>query len=157
MKFTKIFALILAGCLLCGALIACDNGDDGEVTESVTETDANRLENRTINLVVKVGDEKKYEGSVKFTGYLGDAIELFTMNTIDGSDGVCFDDSGILNTVCDITKGEGQRWSAYFEALGKTDGAIPSIKTQGLKKDLGDGKLGDEIMTEGCTIILVLE
>ncbi len=155
MKLTKIFALILAGCLLCGALIACDNGQtDGEAsTETVDVNAPVSVSNRTINLIVKVGAEKKYEGSVTFSGYLGDAIEIFTIQNSEAAEDVaCFDQNGLLQTVCDITAASGQEWAAYFETLGKDAGNIPSIKTQGLKN-----AAGAEVLTEGCTVVLVLE
>ncbi len=152
MKITKILMLMLAVCLLCCSFVACGDKDNDGSKETVAETDSNAVTDRTITLVVKVGDEKKYEGKIKFSGYLGDAIEDFTMDQIEDSEGNCFDDHNILTTVCDITATADQRWTAYFEKLGKDEGKIDVIRSQGLKD-----KNGKEVMTEGCTVVLVLE
>ncbi len=142
MKFTKMMALILASCLLCCALVACNNATNDE-TESSAE-DVDTVQNKTISLLVKADGETKYEGDITFSGYLGDAIELFTISKIDDSEGECFDEHGFLVTVCDITAAENQSWVAYFEddGIGKP---IGTVRTQSLKDK-----------EDGCTVVLQL-
>ncbi len=150
MKFLKFFTLILAACLLCGSLMACDKGEDTETTADTTPG-VETVAEMTIKLVVRADGEKKFDGEIKFTGLLGDAIEMFTMMESDYS-GDCFDEHGILQNVCGIAAGEGQSWVAYYEDKGKINGAIPSIQSHGPASE--SGKLG---LTEGCTIVLLLE
>lgn len=144
MKFWKIAALIMAVCMLCSAFVACDSGKSAETAAPAEVSD--KVTDKTISLVVKVGNETKYEGTVTFSGYLGDAIELFTINEIEDSDGTCFDEHGFLVTVCDITAEADQSWTAYFEAEGINAGAINTIRTQSLKDK-----------EDGCTVVLQLK
>ncbi len=141
MKFLKMASLILAVCLLCGAMISC--GGDKEAETEISAPD-NSVTNMTIKLVVKGTD---YAGDVTFSGYLGDAIETFTIMNTEGDsvEAQCFDSNDILVTVCDITATADQSWIAYFEADGKDEGAIDHIRSQSLKDK-----------PNGCTVILEL-
>ncbi len=148
MKITKILALILAALMLSVCFIACDSEESKETTAE-TGSGVETVSEMTIKLVVRADGEEKFKGEVKFTGLLGDAIEMFTLSESD-YEGDCFDENDILKNVCGIAAGEGQSWTAYYEDLGKDKGVIPSIKTQGPKTDKADG------LTEGRTIVLLL-
>ncbi len=151
MRFPKFLTLILAGCLLCGSLLACDKEDENKETTGETVAAVETVSEMTITLVVRADGEEKYKGDVKFTGLLGDAIEMFTLSE-SNYEGDCFDENDILKNVCGIAAGEGQSWTAYYEKLGKDKGTIPSISKEGPK---AEGKATG--LEEGCTIVLVLE
>ncbi len=151
MRFPKYLTLILAGCLLCGSLIACDKGEGEKETTADTTAAVETVSEMTITLIVRADGEEKFKGDVKFTGLLGDAIEMFTLSE-SNYEGDCFDENDILKNVCGIAAGEGQSWTAYYDNLGKDKGTIPSISKEGPKTE---GKtIGLE---EGCKIVLVLE
>ncbi len=125
MKFLKVFALVLAVCLLGSALVACNAG--GEKDTEPAETTATV----TINLIVKDGSTTVYEGSTTCDGTLGNAIEIFCAG--EGFDGECFNaTTGILESVGDVKATDGKSFIAYYEEEGKTK-AFDSIKTQAVE------------------------
>lgn len=137
MKLLKILAVTMAICLLGCAFIACDNGGSGDVEE----TTAGEKVTINVNLIIKDGSTVKYQGSTPCNGTLGDAIEMFCAGEFE-EEITCFDGSGILKTIGELTAGDGKRWSAYYEDQGQSE-AFQSIKDQALE----DGK----------TVVIVLE
>ncbi len=154
MRFPKILTLVLAGCLLCGSLIACDKGDSNETDAATTAADTTatteKNDQMTITLTVKEGSTRKYKKTVTFKGTLGDAIEVFTLNESD-YEGDCFDSNGILQTVCGITAADGKRWVAFNEDLGEKNGVIESIRSYGADTEK------PKPLADGDSIVLVLE
>ena len=137
MKLLKILAIAMAICLLGTAFIACDGGDTtpeettaGEATVSIT-----------VNLIIKEGSSTKYEGSTSCNGTLGDAIEMFCAGEFE-EEITCFDETGILKTIGELTAADGKRWKAYYEDEGQSK-AFDSIK--------------DQALAEGRTVVIVLE
>lgn len=135
MKLLKILAVAMAICLLGTAFIACDKGDSTE------ETTVEEKVTITVNLIIKDGSTVKYEGSTPCNGTLGDAIEMFCAGEFE-EEITCFDSTGILQTIGELTAADGKRWSAYDENEGKEE-AFKSIK--------------DQVLTDGQTIVIVLQ
>ncbi len=134
MKFLKMFALIMAICLLGTMFIACE-------TEEETETFESTPTMIVIDLIVREGSEVKYNESVLCDGTLASAIEIFCAS--EGYEGVIFDENtGMLSTVVDLVAEDGKSWIAYYEDEGRNK-AFPSIK--------------DATVEVGRTVVLVLE
>jgi hypothetical protein len=135
MKLLKILAVVMALCLLSSAFIACDKG--GETEETTVEEKVTI----TVNLIIKDGATVKYQGSTPCNGTLGDAIEMFCAGEFE-EEITCFDSTGILQTIGELTAADGKRWIAYDEDEGEEE-AFKSI----LKETLKDGQ----------TIVIVLQ
>ena len=138
MKFLKIFAVLMAVCLLGTAFVACDTRrfDDNNTVE--IETQAAGVE---VNLIVKDGSKTEYEGKVVCNGKLGNAIELFCAGEFEEEIQV-FDATGLLYAIGNLKAGEGKYWKAYYEDEGQ-EKAFASIKDQEVKN--------------GKTVVIVLD
>lgn len=136
MKLLKILAIAMAICLLGTAFIACDKG--GETPDDTTAAQTVTI---TVSLIIKEGSTVKYEGSTSCNGTLGDAIEMFCAGEFE-EEITCFDESGILKNIGDLSAGDGKRWKAYYEDEGQSK-AFESIK--------------DQTLVEGKTVVIVLE
>ena len=134
MKFLKILAVVMAVCLLGTAFIACDKGGD-----KGTETDAAATKVE-ITLVIKDGSSEKYRDTIKCDGTLGNAIEMFCVGEFEQEDNI-FDANGLLDTIGELSAGDGKHWKAYYEDEGQSK-AFESIKKQAV--------------TAGKTVIVVL-
>lgn len=137
MKLLKILAIAMAICLLGTAFIACYKG--GETPEETTAPVA--TVSIKVNLIIKEGSTTKYEGETSCNGTLGDAIEMFCAGEFE-EEITCFDGTGILKTIGELTAGDGKRWKAYYADEGESK-AFDSIK--------------DQTLTEGKTVVIVLE
>ena len=129
MKFVKILALVMAVCLLSAAFVACDNGDKG------TETTADEKVSLKVKVIVKQGNETKYEEDVNYTGTdatLGSIIDWLCEVNLGIDNAECFDANGLLTGIGDVT---GSNWIAYYEDAGKNN-KFDSIKNQTIE----DGK-----------------
>ena len=124
MKLMKILSLVLAICLLGCAFIACDSGA-GDAETTVAETKAEiKVE---ITLIIKNGSTTVDESTITCDGTLGNAIELYCAG--EGYEEECFNTSGILTAIGELTTADGKRWSAYYEDQGSSK-AFSSIKDQ---------------------------
>ena len=124
MKLMKILSLVLAICLLGCAFIACDSGA-GDAETTVAETKAEtKVE---ITLIIKNGSTTVDESTITCDGTLGNAIELYCAG--EGYEEECFNTSGILTAIGELTTADGKRWSAYYEDQGSSK-ALSSIKDQ---------------------------
>ena len=124
MKLLKILSLVLAICLLGCAFIACDSGA-GDAETTVAETKAEtKVE---ITLIIKNGSTTVDESTITCDGTLGNAIELYCAG--EGYEEECFNTSGILTAIGELTTADGKRWSAYYEDQGSSK-AFSSIKDQ---------------------------
>ncbi len=137
MKFLKIFALVMAVCLLGAAFVSCDPRRNSDETV-VLDTQASGVE---INLVIKDGNTTKYEGKVTCNGKLGNAIELFCAGEFE-EDIQVFDDTGLLSAIGELKSGDGKHWKAYYEDQGQ-DQAFESIR--------------DQEVRAGKTVVIVLD
>ncbi len=137
MKFLKILAAALAICCMGTMFIACDKGGDKETT---AETTAATVAKVNVTLKIKDGSTEYKSGSIACDGTLRDAIELFC--AAEGFEGEAFDTTGLLKTIGELTAADGKMWTAYDESKGK-DEAFES--------------LGEATVTEGQTIVIVLE
>ena len=137
MKILKILAVVMAVCLLGSAFIACDKSGsgDGETTTAATTTTVE------VKLVIKDGSVTKYEGTTECNGTLGNAIEMFCAGEFE-EEFTIFDANGLLETIGELSAGDGKSWKAYYEDEGQSN-AFDSIKNQTL--------------TNGKTVVLVLE
>ena len=137
MKFSKLFALLLAVCLLCTAMVACNStGDSEETTEAATQVSI------SVTLVVKNGSSEVSREAVSYKGdnpTLGEIIEIFCVGNEYAEP---FDANGLLTTIGDLTKGDGKSWIAYYESEGKNE-AFDSIK--------------DQPVADGQVVVLALE
>lgn len=144
MKPIKLFALILAVCLLSCAFVACDSGDSGTDagTDANAESATQAAEEITIKNVTLIihengkdtnkGDTIDYKGT---DNTLASVIKYYCIYAY-GSDEGCFDNTGLLSKVGELQG----TWNAYDKDKGSTKGAIPSIATYEV--------------TEGVTIVL---
>jgi hypothetical protein len=137
MKFLKIFAVVMAVCLLGAAFVSCDTRRWNDDTV-VIETQASGVE---VTLVIKDGSKTEYEGKVVCNGKLGNAIELFCAGEFEEEIQV-FDSTGLLSTIGELKAGDGKHWKAYYEDQGQ-EKAFESIKDQEVKA--------------GKTIVVVLD
>ena len=136
MKLMKILSLVLAICLLGCAFIACDSGA-GDAETTVAETKAEtKVE---ITLIIKNGSTTVDESTITCDGTLGNAIELYCAG--EGYEEECFNTSGILTAIGELTTADGKRWSAYYEDQGSSK-AFSSIK--------------DQAVENGKTVVVVL-
>ena len=136
MKLMKILSLVLAICLLGCAFIACDSGA-GDAETTVAETKAEtKVE---ITLIIKNGSTTVDESTITCDGTLGNAIELYCAG--EGYEEECFNTSGILTAIGELTTADGKRWSAYYEDQGSSK-AFSSIK--------------DPPVENGKTVVVVL-
>ena len=136
MKLMKILSLVLAICLLGCAFIACDSGA-GDAETTVAETKAEtKVE---ITLIIKNGSTTVDESTITCDGTLGNAIELYCAG--EGYEEECFNTSGILTAIGELTTADGKRWSAYYEDQGSSK-AFASIK--------------DQAVENGKTVVVVL-
>lgn len=136
MKLLKILSLVLAICLLGCAFIACDSGS-GDAETTVAETKAEiKVE---ITLIIKNGSTTVDESTITCDGTLGNAIELYCAG--EGYEEECFNTSGILTAIGELTTADGKRWSAYYEDQGSSK-AFASIK--------------DQAVENGKTVVVVL-
>ena len=129
MKFVKILALVMAVCLLSAAFVACDNGDKG------TETTADEKVSLKVKVIVKQGNDTKYEEDVNYTGTdatLASIIDWLCEVNLGIENAECFDANGLLTKIGDVT---GSGWYAYYEDAGKNN-KFDSIKNQVIE----DGK-----------------
>lgn len=137
MKFSKLFALLLALCLLCTAMVACDStGDSEDTTEAATKVTI------AVTLVIKDGSTEVAREAVSYSGSnptLGEIIEIYCVGNEYADP---FDANGLLNTIGDLTKGDGKSWIAYYESEGKNE-AFDSVK--------------DQPVADGQVVVLALE
>lgn len=136
MKFLKILAVIMAVCLLGTAFIACDKGDSNDPsneTQGATSVE--------ITLIIKDGSVTKYEETLKCDGTLGNAIEMFCAGEFE-EEATVFDANGLLDTIGELSAGDGKNWKAYYQEEGQSN-AFDSIKNQ--------------TVTNGKTVVVVLE
>ena len=138
MKFLKIFAVIMAVCLLGAAFVSCDARRWSDDTV-VIETQASGVE---VKLIIKDGNTTKYEGKVTCDGTLGNAIELFCAGEFDEEIQVFNDETDLLIAIGELKAGDGRYWKAYYEEQGQ-DKAFESIRTQTVRS--------------GKTIVIVLD
>ena len=130
MKFIKILALILSVCLLGAAFVACDKGG-----ESATEADTAEKVVINVKVIVKDGNETKYEDTVKYEGTeptLGNIIDWFCEVSLEQENAEPFDANGLLTKIGEL---EGSNWVAYYEDKGSNN-KFDSIKS----KPIEDGK-----------------
>ncbi|MBR6782779.1 MAG: hypothetical protein IKM33_06275 [Clostridia bacterium] len=140
MKLLKILAIVMAICLLSTAFIACDKGGETEGT-TAPETTAEQNVTITVKLTIKEGSTTKYEGSTTCNGTLGDAIEMFCVGEFE-EEITCFDATGILKNIGELSAGGGKSWKAYFADEGESK-VFKSIK--------------DQTLADGDEVIIVLE
>lgn len=138
MKFLKIFAVVLAVCLLGVAFVSCDARRYSEDDTVVIVTEGSGVE---VNLLIKDGSTTKYEGNVTCNGKLGNAIELFCAREFE-EDIQVFDANGMLSAIGELKAGDGKYWIAYYEDQGQ-DKAFESIRDQELRA--------------GKTVVIVLD
>ena len=128
MKFLKIFAVVLAVCLLGAAFVSCDARRYSEDDTVVIVTEGSGVD---VNLLIKEGSTTKYEGKVTCNGKLGNAIELFCAREFE-EDIQVFDANGMLSAIGELKAGDGKYWTAYYEDQGQ-DKAFESIRDQEIK------------------------
>ena len=138
MKFLKIFAVIMAVCLLGAAFVSCDARRWDEDNTVMIETEASGVE---VKLVIKDGNTTKYDGTVTCNGTLGNAIELFCAGEFEEEIQV-FDATGLVYAIGELKAGEGRYWKAYYEDQGQ-EKAFESIK--------------DQTVRAGKTVVIVLD
>ena len=80
-----------------------------------------------ITLIIKNGSTTVDESTITCDGTLGNAIELYCAG--EGYEEECFNTSGILTAIGELTTADGKRWSAYYEDQGSSK-AFSSIKDQ---------------------------
>ncbi|MBE6653340.1 MAG: hypothetical protein E7610_08020 [Ruminococcaceae bacterium] len=136
MKILKILAVIMAICLLGSAFIACNKGNGEDTTAADTAAKAKT----EVKLVIKEGSVTKYEGTVNCDGTLGNAIEIFCAGEFE-EEFTIFDANGLLETIGELSAGDGKSWKAYYEDEGQSN-AFDSIKNQAV--------------TAGKTVVVVL-
>ena len=138
MKFLKIFAVIMAVCLLGAAFVSCDTRRWSDDTVMI-ETQASGVE---VKLVIKDGNITKYEGTVTCNGTLGNAIELFCAGELEEEVQVFDATTGLVYAIGELKAGDGRYWKAYYEDQGQ-EKAFESIK--------------DQTVRAGKTIVIVLD
>ena len=138
MKFNKIFALLLAVCLLCTAMVACNStGKTEETTEAATTVSI------AVTLIVKDGNTEAARETITYSGStptLGALLDIY--NAMAGVEAEPFDENGLLTTVGELTKADGKSFIAFYESEGKNE-AFDSIK--------------DQPVADGQVIVIVLE
>lgn len=141
MKPIKLFALILAVCLLSCAFVACDSGDSGTETEAATgdaTEAATKVTFQNVNLVIQKDGKDQYTLNFPYSGdddTLASVIKFYCRVEFETDEG-CFDNTGLLSKIGDIQG----TWTAYDKDKGSTAGAI--------------GSIASHQVTEGATIVL---
>lgn len=137
MKFTKIFALVLAVCMLGTLMIACSSNIPDGNAPLVTIDLSGKGENEdatdnaiSVTLVIKDGTGAEVANEVVTLSMenptLGDILSNYCV--AHGYEEP-FDDNDLLSAIGDLTTGEGEYWIAYYEVEGKSK-AFDSIKNQ---------------------------
>ena len=137
MKYLKIFAVLMAACLLGAALVSCNF--ERYTDTVVLETEPAGVE---VTLIIKDGSKEMYSGTVVCNGKLGNAIELFCAGEFEEEFEVFNSQTKMLTTIGELTAGDGKSWIAYYDTEGQ-EKAFESIRDQEVK----DGK----------TIVVVLQ
>lgn len=129
MKPIKLFALILAVCLLSCAFVACDSGDSGTDANSESATQAaEKVTIKNVTLIIQENGKDKATLNYDYTGEgntLENVIKFFCIAEYGSADG-CFASTGLLAKIGEI---EGETWEAYDKDKGTTAGKIDSMKT----------------------------
>lgn len=127
MKLLKIFAVVLAVCLLGAAFVSCDARRYSDETVVIV-TEGSGVD---VNLLIKDGSTTMYEGKITCNGKLGNAIELFCAREFE-EDIQVFDENGMLSAIGELKAGDGKYWKAYYDDEGQ-DKAFESIRDQEIK------------------------
>ena len=137
MKFTKIFALVLAVCMLGTMMIACSsNIPDGKAPlVTIDLSGRNEQEDDTSNsisvtLVIKDGSGAEVANEVMiYSGENPTLGDLLSNYCVAHGYEEPFDANNLLSSIGDLTTGDGEYWIAYYESEGKNK-AFASIKNQ---------------------------
>ncbi len=137
MKFTKIFALVLAVCMLGTMMIACSsNIPDGKaplVTIDLSGRGTEEVETSnaiSVTLVIKNGSGAEVANEIiTYSGENPTLGEILSNYCAAHGYEEPFDENELLSAIGELTPGEGEYWIAYYESEGKNE-AFDSIKNQ---------------------------